>query len=72
MVVLKVPSGPVNTVIFSTPSNLMLVEALGAKPLPVTVIEVPTGPEVGPRNIPGITVNVEDAELVFESIAKIG
>jgi hypothetical protein len=50
----------------------MLVERLGAKPFPMIVTDVPTGPEDGPKNIPATTLNEEVAELLLESIARTG
>jgi hypothetical protein len=51
--------------------NFTLVLELAAKPLPVTVRDVPTGPEVGLRVTAGVTVNVADAELDDASVAVI-
>jgi len=50
----------------------MLVERFGAKPFPMIVTDVPTGPEDGPKNIPATTLNGEVAELLLESIARTG
>ena len=44
-VVVKVPAILVVTTLLVTPWNFTIVEELFAKPLPVTVIDVPTGPE---------------------------
>jgi hypothetical protein len=59
-------------VAFETLSYFMLVDKFGAKPLPVTVTDVPTGPDDGPKNIPATTLNEADAELLLASVASIG
>ena len=45
------------------PSNFMVTVELAENPAPVTVTDVPTGPELGSRAIEGITLNV------FETMA---
>ena len=57
-------------VVTFTPLNVIVMAEVGAKPSPVTVTVVPTGPEVGDKVIDEVTVNVafpELAALKFES-----
>ncbi len=59
-------------VVTFTPLNFSVMAEVGAKPSPVTVTVVPTGPEVGDKVIDEVTVNVafpELAALKFESPA---
>ena len=45
-VIVKLPVTSVATVLFSTPSYFIEVDELAANPFPVTVTDVPTGPEL--------------------------
>ena len=45
-------------VVCAVPSNFIVIVLLAAKPVPVTVTVVPTGPLVGLIDIDGVTVNV--------------
>jgi hypothetical protein len=48
-------------VVCAAPLNFIVMVEVAAKPAPVTVTVVPTGPEVGLRVIEGVTLNVADA-----------
>ena len=54
-------------VVAGFPAKVMLTEVLGSKLVPVTVTEVPIGPEVGLSEMAGTvedaTVNVVEADL---------
>jgi len=49
------------TVVCVVPLNFIVIVEVGAKPVPVTVTVVLTGPEVGDRVIDGVTVKVAAA-----------
>jgi hypothetical protein len=49
------------TVVCAAPLNFIVMVEVAAKPAPVTVTVVLTGPEVGDRVIDEVTVNVADA-----------
>jgi hypothetical protein len=49
------------TVAFVTPLYFITVEELGAKLVPVTITDVPTGPDVLLKDIAGEKVKVDDA-----------
>jgi len=57
------------TVATVAPLNVIVMVEAGARPSPVTVTVVPTGPEVGDRVIDDVTVNVADALFELASVA---
>ncbi len=59
----------VGDVVLVVPSKVMVIVDVEAKPVPVTVTVVPTGPLVGESVIDGVTVNAAEAELELASLA---
>ena len=59
------------TVVCVTPLNFIVIVEDAAKPEPVTVMVVPTGPEVGLREIEEVTVKVAEPVLT-PSVAVTG
>jgi peptidyl-tRNA hydrolase len=57
------------TVATVAPLNFIVMAEAGARPAPVTVTVVPTGPEIGDRVIDDVTVNVADALYELASVA---
>jgi hypothetical protein len=57
------------TVVCVVPLNFIVIVEVGAKPAPVTVTVVPTGPKVGLSVIDEVTVNVADAVSPLASVA---
>ncbi len=72
-VAVKAPKAFVVTVagmvVTFTPLNVIVMTEVGARPAPVTVTVVPTGPCVGLRVIDEVTVNVADAVFELASVA---
>jgi hypothetical protein len=66
-VAVKAPEADVLTVagevVTVAPANFIVIADEGARPAPVTVTVVPTGPEVGDRVIDEVTVKAAFPEL---------